>query len=85
MAEEQNGHGLSRLDRIEQAIELLISDHVQFCEEHKSLLTSQVVLTDRVDKLTQNVEKLTESQKHTDDRLNALIALVDDQIRRRLQ
>lgn len=42
-------------------------------------------LTQNVDKLTQNVADLTESQKHTDDRLNALIAIVDDLIRRRPQ
>lgn len=85
MAEEQNGHGLSRLDRIERAIELLIGDHERFREEHQLLLASQVLLTDRMDKLTQNVANLTESQKHTDDRLNALIAIVDDLIRRRPQ
>ncbi len=88
---EQNGTG--RLDRIERALELLIDDHVQFREEHKKLLAAQVVLTDRLDKLTIRVDELTEAGKrtdarlaelgaHTDERLNALIKVVDDLVRR---
>ena len=83
-------NGSNRLDRIERAIELLIDDHVQFREEHKQLLTAQVVLTDRLDKLTgrvdklaQTMESLAESQKATDERLGALIGIVDDIIRKR--
>lgn len=84
---EQNGTG--RLDRIERALELLIDDHVQFREEHKQLLAAQVVLTDRLDKLTVRVDKLADSVEelremgvHTDERLNALIKVVDDIVRR---
>lgn len=84
---EQNGSG--RLDRIERAIELLIDDHVQFREEHKLLLAAQVVLTDRLDKLTQRLDKLTERVDklaemgaHTDERLNALITIVDGLVRK---
>ena len=76
-------NGTSRLDRIERALELLIDDHVQFREEHKLLLTAQVVLTDRVDRLAQTVHELSQAQKHTDERLNALIAVVDDLVRKR--
>jgi endonuclease/exonuclease/phosphatase family metal-dependent hydrolase len=47
----------------------------EFAQEHQLLLKAQVVLTDRV-------EKLTEAQKHTDARLNALIAAVDGVVRR---
>jgi hypothetical protein len=47
MSDEQNGNGLSRLDRIERAIESLAND---FRDEHKRLLTSQILLTDRMDK-----------------------------------
>jgi hypothetical protein len=82
-----NGSGPSRLDRLEGLMELVVEDHVRFQEEHKQLLTAQIVLTDRVDKLTQGVlelrESQKESQKHTDERLNALITIVDDLIRRR--
>lgn len=77
-------NGASRLDRIERALELLIDDHVQFREEHKQLLTAQVVLTNRLDKLTERVDQLTERVdmlaelgRHTDQRLNALITIVD--------
>ena len=86
-------NGSARLDRLEGLMAILIEDHVRFSDEHKQLLTAQVVLTDRVDKLTDRVDKvavtldtaikeLTASQLHTDARLNALIAVVDDIVRR---
>ena len=69
---------------------MLIEDHVQFREEHKLLLTAQVVLTDRVDKLAVRldrtvaaIDELTAAQRHTGERLNALIAVVDDIVRHR--
>ena len=73
-----NENGSNRLDRIERILELLVDDHVQFREEHKLLLTAQVVLTDRLD-------KLAEAGKATDERLNALITIVDGLIRNRPQ
>jgi septal ring factor EnvC (AmiA/AmiB activator) len=76
MSEEQNGGGLSRLDRIERALELLIADHEQSREEHKRLLTAQVLQGERID-------KLIEAQKHTDESLHTLIMMMDDLIRRR--
>jgi hypothetical protein len=86
----ENGSGESRLDRLEGLMALLIEDHVQFREEHKQLLTAQVVLTDRVDKLAIRldsaigaIQDLTAAQRHTDERLNALISVVDDIVRRR--
>jgi hypothetical protein len=73
------------MDRLERLMEF--QDHVQFREEHKQLLTAQVVLTDRLGRLAQTLDtagrQLTEVQRHTDDRLNALIAVVDDLIRKR--
>ena len=75
---------------MEGLMNLLIDDHVRFNEEHKGLLTAQVVLTDRVDKLAIQsgrtfvaLQELAESQKHTDGRLNALITVVDDLARKR--
>ncbi len=67
---------------------------MQFSEEHKQLLTSQVLLTDRLDKLAQIVseeQKATaersketdERFRETDEKLNALIKIVDDMIRNR--
>jgi methyl-accepting chemotaxis protein len=115
---DENGHGTSRLDRIEGVIERLAGDHLKFRDEHKSLLTSQVLITDSMQKLIAAMEtfsgqfeemavtvrgviesqrqltdsqkelvesqkELSEMQKHTDERMNALIAVVDDLIRRR--
>ncbi len=86
----ENGSGESRLDRLEGPMALLIEDHVRFSAEHKQLITAQILLTDRVDKLGVRldttitaIQELTSSQRHTDDRLNALIAVVDDLVRRR--
>jgi hypothetical protein len=73
---EQNGYTNPRMDRLEKLMDLLITDHLTFSDEHKKLLTAQVVLTDRV-------RELVEAQRHTDERLNALIAVVDDLIRNR--
>ena len=82
----ENGSGESRLDRLEGLMALLIEDHVQFREEHKQLLTAQVLLTDRVDKvagtLDTAIKELSAAQRHTDERLNALISVVDDLVRR---
>ena len=84
---DQNGS--ARLDRIERALELLINDHILFREEHaefraehKLLLTAQVVLTDRLDRLAIRVDKLAELGSDTDERLNALIKIVDGLVRK---
>jgi hypothetical protein len=93
---DQNGHGKSRLDRLEGLMELLINDHLKFSDEHNKLLTAQVLLTDRVDKLAVTVQELVEAQKRTNvemkelreglnelkDRMNALITVVDGIIRK---
>jgi hypothetical protein len=85
---QSNGGGeTSRLDRMEGLMALMIDDHVQFREEHKRLLTAQVLLTDEMRKLAES-QRLTEEHlkaliAHTDERLNALIAVVDDIVRKR--
>ena len=73
--ESSNGHGESRLDRVERILAELAEEHVLFEAEHKRLLIAQVVLTERVDQLVEN-------SKHTDERMNALIAVVDGVVRR---
>ena len=75
----ENGSGESRLDRLEGLMALLVEDHVQFREEHRQLLTAQVVLTDRLDRF---IKETAEAGKHTDERLNALITIVDGFIRK---
>jgi hypothetical protein len=75
MSDEQNGHGLSRLDRMEGLMQLLIGDHLKFRDDLRQLLTAQVVQGDRID-------KLAEAQKDARERVDALILIVDDLIRR---
>ena len=85
VSDEENGHGKSRLDRLEEFTETLLQEHIAFAEEHKKLLTAQVVLNDQLQSLSALQKDLAESQKHTDERLNALIAVVDDLVRKRPQ
>jgi regulator of sirC expression with transglutaminase-like and TPR domain len=75
--ESANGHGQSRLDRLEGLVEVLVNGHIEFEAEHKRLLIAQVVLTERIDIVNRNLDRLTlqvselrESQKHTDERMN---------------
>jgi len=77
------------MDRVERMMEPLITDHVKFTDEHKQLLTAQVVLTDRMDRLTTTMQELAEAQKRTDQqmkdsdgRLGILIRMMDEFIRR---
>jgi hypothetical protein len=76
-------NGASRMDRVEQMMEMLITDHVKFSDEHKQLLTAQIVLTDRMDRLTTTMQELAESQKHTDERMGVLVHMMDEFIRGR--
>ena len=73
---EPNGHqdNVSRLDRIEAALEHVIDEHEMFRDEHKRLLTAQVVLTDRMDRLAITVDEIG-------GKLNGLIDLVQQQSR----
>jgi hypothetical protein len=78
-----NGHDPDRLDRLEGLVEVLVNRHLEFEEEHKRLLIAQVVLTDRMNKLDLRLDRMAEFQKHSDERLDALIAIVDEVIRHR--
>jgi hypothetical protein len=94
MSDERNGGGKARLDRLEGLMELLIDDHLKFADEHKRLLTAQVLLTEAQQLTERRIQELAatqaavrqdlaELQKHSDERLNALIKIVDDLIRNR--
>jgi uncharacterized phage infection (PIP) family protein YhgE len=71
-------------------VQLNTSDHLQtLAVSTEGIARSLQQLADRLDQLGQRVDQLTESvsqlkesEKHTDDRLNALIAVVDDLVRR---
>jgi hypothetical protein len=89
MSDEQNGHGLTRLDRMEGLMQLLIDDHLKFRDDLRHLLTAQVVQGDRIDKLVEAhkqmvkaQKQLEETQQNAQERLDALILTVDDLIRR---
>jgi hypothetical protein len=56
---ETNGKRDTRMGRIERALELLIADHEQFRQDHKQLLTAQVLQKDEIDQL------LKVTQEHT--------------------
>jgi hypothetical protein len=71
-----NGHDPTRLDRLEGLVEVLVNRHLEFEEEHKRLLIAQVVLTDRID-------RLAELQTETAERMNVLVAIVDEVVRNR--
>ena len=90
---EQNVNGSSdptRLDRIERIIEVLANTQMDMQQDLKIVLRAQVVMTDLMEKLTARVgilaeqmEQLAEAQKHTDQRMDALIVTVDEIIRKR--
>lgn len=81
---------IARFERIENVLEFLANGQ-------KQLLTSQVLMTDQVDKIAKAEERLTEAQaklaeahaktevslQETQDKLNALIHMWDDWIRER--
>ena len=89
MSGENNGQ--SRLDRLESLMQLLIDDHhLKFTDEHKLLLRAQVILTEAQERTERTMQEfaeglieLKEAQQHTDERLNTLINIVDDLIRKR--
>ncbi|HYK17017.1 MAG TPA: hypothetical protein VEV37_03295 [Bryobacteraceae bacterium] len=72
---ENGGNVERRLTRLEEFVEVLTSEHIQFAEEHKRLLTAQVVLTDGMD-------KLAEAQERTEAHLDVLTRTMDAWIRR---
>jgi len=75
---------------------MLSWEQLKFSDEHKKLLTAQVLLTEIQERPERRVGELVEAQKQLDlkmavlaeahkdtgERLNALIAVVDDPVRR---
>ena len=69
---DANGHqdNVSRLDRIEAAMEHMVDEHEAFRAEHKMLLRSQVLLQGSLEDLKDRVVEIG-------DKLNGLIGVVD--------
>ena len=63
------------LTEIKGITQVLASARADFEEEHRRLLRAQVVMVD-------SVQQLAEVQRHADERMNALIAVVDGMVRR---
>ena len=93
MGDETNGDNKTRLDRVEELLEVLVNEHIQFHEEHRQLLKAQVILHDTTQKLVERFAQaqadtnarfaeLAAAQKHTDENLAALINVVDHLVRR---
>ncbi|HEX4135977.1 MAG TPA: hypothetical protein VHY84_15285 [Bryobacteraceae bacterium] len=80
---ETNGNqdNLSRLDRIEIAIEHVINEHEKLVDEQGRLLKAQVVMVDSLDKLTAKLAAVDERLGHRINeiggKLDALINVVD--------
>jgi hypothetical protein len=91
-----NGNGSDlpvRFKRVEDFVEVLANEHIEFERELKRLLTAQVVMQDSMkagfERLTAEMAKLAESQRltdekmrATDEKLNALIDIVDGIIKK---
>ena len=78
-----------RLTRLEDFVEVLTNEHIQFAEEHKRLLTAQVLLTDRMGNLAavqarndEQFRQTDEQLRQTAERLNVLIRMMDEWIKR---
>jgi hypothetical protein len=80
---EQNGHNNPRMDRIEKLMDLLITDHLAFTDEHKRLLTAQVVLTETVQQLVEAQKRTDEQMKELASAQSVLMHMMDDLIRNR--
>jgi hypothetical protein len=75
-----NGSDLpGRVQRIEEFVQVLTNEHIEFQRELKHLLTAQVVMQDS---MKEGFERLTQAQIATEERLNALIEVVDGIIKR---
>ncbi len=81
-----NNGGNPRLDRIEGIIEALANRQNLIEDEFSRLLKAQVVMGDQLNKLAESQIKIAaahdERMRDMDERLNALIQIVDDLVRR---
>jgi hypothetical protein len=80
MPEESNGaNSPSRLDRIERIVEVMANTTADLQQDVKILLKAQIVMGEQ---MREGFARLTAAQQHTEERLNALIGVVDDIVRR---
>ena len=71
---EENGSRDTRLDRIERALELLISDHEQFRVDLRQLLTAQVLQKAEIEEHTKQILAQSEQIGNLGDQIGNLRA-----------
>jgi hypothetical protein len=83
---ETNGHedNLSRLDRIEAAIDQIFNEHEKLIDEHKRLLTAQVVMFDSASRMSANIDRMATNIGASIDRFVERSAAADEALGRRL-
>jgi prefoldin subunit 5 len=76
---EGNGQqdNLSRLDRIERAMEFIIDEHEMFRQEHKMLLRSQVLQQESLETLRASVAGLKDHVDHLSSKIDLLVDGID--------
>lgn len=86
---EENGNRETRLDRIERALELMISDHEQFRVDLRQLLTAQVIQKDEIEQhtkqimeQTKQIEQLRARDAVLDERVDKLVSAIGEYISR---
>ena len=71
-----NGSDLpTRVQRLEELIEVFATRHLDFEDEHKRLLRAQVIMADQL-------RELAAQQQQTNHKLHALIDVVDALVKR---
>jgi len=79
----ENGSG--RLDRIERIIELLVNNQLAIQEQHdqdfKKLMTWQVLMQDKFEKLSAKVDRQADMQAGLDARVDKLVVAIGELIR----
>ena len=76
-----SSNGSSRLDRIERVIELLVNNQIAIQEQHdrdfKKLMTWQVLMQDKFEKLTVKVDTIAGKVDQQADKIEGVIERID--------
>src|SRR5437016_337414 len=59
------------------------NSHAELQQDMKTLLRSQVLMSEGIEKLATRITELADVQRHTDERMDALILTVDQIVRGR--
>jgi len=85
MASDEGGeatNGSGRLDRIERVLELLVNNQLAIQEQHdqdfKKLMTWQVLMQDKFEKLSAKVDRQAELQAGLIERIDKLVIAIGE-------